>query len=385
MDFRKRFPLRLWRPAVDDEVNDELEFHLAMRRREFMQLGLTETQATRAALEKFGDYATAREVCRAIGHQRDQRMRIVQYVSELRQDVSFAVRQMLTAPGFTVIAVTTLSIGIGATTAIFSAMDAVVLRPLPVAEPERVVHISASSRVASEIVADMGLPNAHFLELASEQQAFSAVAAMRWASFTVSGDDGAERVSGARVTGSFFEVFHIAPAIGGVFGPAHDTPGSERVVVLSHRLWVQRFGADPSIVGRDILLNQRPHTVLGIMPESFTFTATSEALWVPMAWTAADQAISDEHNLVVVARLRDDVTVAQANEHVAGIAARRRERQPNGPERWLHVSPLLELYVADYRYSRRLSASRQTCGPVAPPSPRHPPSTFRCHNSRTWA
>jgi putative ABC transport system permease protein len=194
----------------------------------------------------------------------------------------------------------------------------------------------------------MGLPNAHFLDLAAEQQAFQSIAAIRWAGVTLDGDQGAERILGARVTGGFFDVYRVPPALGSVFGSAHDEPGRDQVAVLSHRLWTQRFGSDPAIVGRDILINQRRHTVLGVMPPSFVFTASDELLWTPMALTPPQKEIRSEHTLTVVARLRDGLTVAQANAHVAAIAERRREREPGGPERWLHVSPLLELYVGDY-------------------------------------
>jgi hypothetical protein len=142
VDFRNRFPLRLGRPGVDEEVDAELEFHLAMRRRELTARGMSEDEARRAALERFGDLKRARRECRALGHQREQRMRLLQYLSELRLDAAFSMRQMLAAPGFSVVAVLTLALGIGATTAIFSTVDAVVLRPLPVPDPDRLVVVN---------------------------------------------------------------------------------------------------------------------------------------------------------------------------------------------------------------------------------------------------
>jgi putative ABC transport system permease protein len=351
VDFRKRFTLRIWRPAVDDEVDAELAFHLDMRRRDLMAGGMSETEARRTALERFGDYRRTRRECRVLGRRREQRMRLLQYIAELLQDVAFAVRQMMAAPGFTFVAVATLAIGIGATTAIFSAVHSVVLRPLPFAEPDRVMHVSGSSRVAQELIRNMGLANAHFLDLAEQQQVFDSLAATRWSGFTLAaaGTEGAERVVGARVTGGYFHVFRVPPAIGGVFGPGEDVPGRDQVVVLSHRLWRQHFGEDPAIVGRTVLLNQRPHTVLGVMPASFDFTADSEALWLPMAWTPAEKSIASEHNLTVVGRLRENVSPTQADQQVAAIAERRRQRDPGGPERGLHVAPLLHLYVDSYR------------------------------------
>src|SRR3569832_2394682 len=129
------------RPDVDQEVDAELEFHLAMRTRELMEGGLSEADARRTALDRFGDYARARRECRAIGHQREQHMRVVQYLSELRQDAAFALRQKVTTPAFSVVAIATLAIGIGATTAIFGAVHAVVLKSLPLPFAERLVEV----------------------------------------------------------------------------------------------------------------------------------------------------------------------------------------------------------------------------------------------------
>ncbi len=345
MDFRTRFPLRLWRPAVDDEVDAELEFHLEMRTRELVAEGMTEAQARRAALDRFGDYTRARRECRAIGHQREQRMRVVQYVSELRQDAAFAVRQMLASPMFTVVAVATLAIGVGATTAIFSAVQAVVLRPLPVPHPDRIVVVNSTWREGLMAVAPR-----HYLHLASEQRVFQSLAAAEFRSFTIAREDGAQRVVGARVTGGFFDVFRVPALLGRVFGAAEDEPGRDQVVVLSHRLWTRQFGGDPALVGRDITLNQRPHTVIGVMPPSFDFSADGEDLWVPMAFTPERRAIRDQHFLTVYARLRDDMTIEQASKQLALVAQHRMRVWPDeNAGRGLRVTPLMEQFVGDYR------------------------------------
>jgi putative ABC transport system permease protein len=344
MDFRKRFPLRLWRPDVGDEVDAELEFHLAMRQRELMAQGMTEAQARRAALDRFGDYRRARRECRAIGFQRERRMRLFQYISELRQDAAFSVRQMLAAPGFTLVAVATLALGIGATTAIFSAVHAVVLRPLPLADPDALVMVQSGWREGR-----MSVAPSHYLHMAEEQTAFAAVAAVAWANFTLAREDGAERVVGARATGQYFDVLGVPPALGGVFGDAHDAPGRGDVVVLSHRLWTRLFGADPSIVGRQIPVNQRPHTVLGVMPPALDFADTSEELWVPMAFTAEERERRGNHYLAVYGRLRDGVSVRQADEQMNLMIARRLERWPDeSPERTMHATSLMEVYVGSY-------------------------------------
>jgi predicted permease len=345
VDFRKRFPLRLWRPGVDEEVDTEFQFHLEMRQRELMDGGMSAGQARTAALEKFGDVTRARRACRAIGHQRDTHMRLLQYLAELRQDAAFAVRQMLRTPAFTIVAIATLALGIGATTAIFSAVHAVVLRPLPVPAPERLVDIYEGWRENRS-----GVSVSVFLDIAAEQEALESAAAQDYASFTLAREEGAEQVIGARATGRFFEVFGVPPAIGRVFGRDDDQPGREQVVVLSHRLWSRQFGSDPAIVGRDITLNQRPHTVLGVMPPSFDFTSDGAELWVPFAFTPEQIARRDEHYLTAYGRLRRGVSHAQANERIAGLMEDRRRRYPEeSRERWLRSSPLMEQFVGDYR------------------------------------
>jgi predicted permease len=345
VDFRTRFPLRLWRPGVDEEVDAELEFHLAMRRRDLMDAGMTEPQARRAALEKFGDYSRARRQCRAIGHQREQRMRLLQYFSELRQDAAFSIRQMLATPAFTLVAVATLALGIGATTAIFSTVNTVVLRPLPIPAPDRVV-------VVNEIWRDLGrgdMSAGNFVDMARAQTVFEALTAITGASMTLANDDGAERIIGVRASAGFFDVYGAQPMLGRVFTAAEDEPGREQVAVLSHRFWTRQFGADPGILGRQITLDMRPYTVIGVMPAAFDFTSDAESLWVPIAFTPERKAMHDEHYLTVLGRLRPGVSYEQANQQLATIAKDLRERFPkDDAERELGITPLMQTFVGDY-------------------------------------
>jgi predicted permease len=330
---------------VDDEVDSEFEFHLAMRRRELIAAGMTEPQARQAALDRFGDLTRARRTCRTIGHQRERQMRLHQYLSELRQDVALSVRQMLAAPGFTAVAVLTLALGIGATTAIFGAVYAVVLRPLPYVSPDRLVVVSSGWHKGR-----MAVSPRHYLHLAAQQEVFQSLAAQQFTSVTLARDDGAERVIGARVTGHFFDVLGVPAAAGRVFGAAEDVPGRAQVAVLSHRLWMRQFGGDPTVLGRDITLNQRPHTVIGIMPASVELSAGLEELWIPMAFTPEQKENRDSHYLRVYARLRDGVSLEQANGFMKVVVQRRLEAWPDeSPERTMHATPIMEVLVGDYR------------------------------------
>jgi putative ABC transport system permease protein len=330
---------------VDDEVDAELDFHLAMRRRELMDAGMTEVQARQAALDKFGDVTRTRRECRAIGHQREQRMRLLQYLSELRQDAAFSIRQMLATPGFTLVAVATLALGIGATTAIFSTVHAVVLRPLPIPSPDRVV-------VVSEIWRDLGrgdMSAGNFVDMAREQTVFDALSATAGASMTLANDQGAERVVGLRASAGFFEVFGAQAMLGRVFTSAEDEPGREQVVVLSHRFWTRQFGGDRGILGRQVTLDTRPYTVIGVMPESFDFTSDAESLWVPIAFTPERKAMHDEHYLTVFGRLRPGVSYEQATQQLSSIAKGLRQRFPKDDgDRELGITPLMATFVGDY-------------------------------------
>ena len=330
---------------MDEEVDAELEFHLAMRRRELMDAGMSEGEARRAALDRFGDVRRARRECRAIGHQREQRMRVAQYVSELRQDAAFSVRQMLASRAFTIVAVATLALGIGATTAIFSAVNTVVLRPLPVPDAGQLMEVFEASAGLPRGAVSAG----NFVDMAAAQTVFHAVAAATSASMTFARDEGAERVIGVRASGGWFDVWGVAPALGRTFGPAEDDPGRDHVAVLSHRFWTRQFGADPAILGRTISLDSRTYTVIGVMPASFDFTADAEALWVPIAFTPERKAMHDEHYLTVYGRLRPGVSRPQALQQLTTIAKGLEQRFPkDNYGRTFSVTPLMAGFVGDY-------------------------------------
>jgi predicted permease len=345
MDFRVRFPSRLWRPSVPDEVDGELEFHLEMREREFLDRGMTPAEARRAALDRFGDVHRVRRECRAIGTQRERRMRAAEYLSEFRQDVVFALRHMAAAPVFTIVALLTLSVAIGATTAIFSAVHAVVLRPLPVREPERLFTLSVVWRGL-----DGPFSVGNFVDMAEEQRSFEAVGAYGYASFNLGTEGSAERLVGLRVIGDYFGALGVGPLLGRTLTPADDAAERASVAVISHRLWMRAFGGDPGVVGREIRLSARTFTVIGVMPASFDWTLDSEELWVPFGVTPRDRAQHDEHWLYAVGRLKEDVTVDRAQQDLQAIGVRLRDRFPNeNAERSIRAVPLMETFVGSYR------------------------------------
>ncbi len=320
MKFGQRLRSRFWRTPVEDEVDAELAFHVEMRARELVEQGMHPAEAREAAIRRFGNITQVNATCRAIGKRRDHEMRRTEYFSELTQDVTFACRQLAKSPGFTVVAVLTLALGIGATTAIFSAVQSVVLRPLPFPQPDRLVSIYEYVRNNRSNVSA-----GNFVDGIEPVAAFSAVGAEQFSSFNLSDTGDTERVFGGRVTAGYFDVFGLPAAHGRVFTKEEDQPGREQVVVLSHGLWARSFGSDPAVVGRRITLNERPYDVIGVMPAAFTYAANQEELWVPIAFTAERKATHDEHYLQIYGRLKPEAT--------AGTGARRAARQRAAPAR----------------------------------------------------
>jgi predicted permease len=345
MKFGRTFRSAFWRGRVDDEVASEFEFHVEMRMRELVAGGMNPAQAREEAIRRFGNIDRVSATCRDIGRRRNSDMRRTEYLSELKQDVMFAFRHLFKNPGFTIVAVLTLALGIGATTAIFSAVRAVVLRPLPVPQPERIFAISETWRDRNGNVSA-----GNFTDAVAANTAFSDMTAIQYSSFNITDNASADRVIGARTTASFWKVFAVSPAMGRVFGTQEDQPGHERVVVLSHRLWRDRFGADPTVVGRQTRLNGTPYEIIGVMPSSFDFTEDSEQLWVPIAFTPERKAMHDEHFLTVYGRLRDGVSPDQA---LAELGRTARVLEQNFPRdnagRGLTTSPIMTELVGDFR------------------------------------
>lgn len=319
---RYRREFRLWGSTPERDTDDEIRFHLEMRVAELVESGLTEEAARAEAARAFGSTTDVRRAVRAIDRQTSRRLRFAEWLIDLRQDVISAVRQFRKAPGFTAAAVLTIALGIGATTAIFGVVHAVVLRPLPFAEPERVVLVQGYWQGRPS---DVSAGN--FVDWrAATRDVFSHLAAVNYISVNITGGDSPERVLSAQVSHTFFDVFGVAPMLGRPFRPEEDRPGADGVAVLSHGLFVRRYAADPAVIGRTIRINDRPHVVVGVMPASFDYLAETEALWVPIAFTPEREAMHDEHHLSVYGRLRPGVTVEQAHERLV-LAAREGERR----------------------------------------------------------
>lgn len=333
-------------PTPVEEVDSELEFHVEMRARDLESGGLDAEEARREAERRMGDVEPIRRRLVRLAGVRNRARRRARALDELRQDVRHAVRQLVRAPGFAAMAVLTLALGIGSTTAIFSILDAVVLKPLPFPEPDRLVEVSEvwQGRSGGDVSAG------NFVDAAELTSSFAALGAGHPVNLSLLEGEVPERVPAWAVTAGWFDVFGVRPELGRVFGEAEDAPGSDGVVVLSHSLWAERFEADPSIRGREIRLGGRPRTVIGVMPEGFDPFDRGDRAWVPIAFTPERRAMHDEHFLTVVGRLADGSTLESARADLEAAAAELRDRFPqDNDERSLEARPLDDAVTGFYR------------------------------------
>ena len=204
----------------------------------------------------------------------------------LIQDVRYAARSLRRSPGFTLIAMLTLALGIGANTAIFSVVNGVLLRPLAYSNPDRLVMIWGHHEGIGHEAAS--LPD--FLDWREQGTAFEGMAAVANTRFDVTGDGEPERIEAALTTANFFHVLGVTPALGRAFNPDEETSGRDRVVVLSHGFWERRFGSRADVVGRTITLSGLPYTVVGIAPVGFKFGKWLDTVYMQRSLIAGDQA-----------------------------------------------------------------------------------------------
>jgi putative ABC transport system permease protein len=246
------------------------------------------------------------------------------------QDLRYGARQLANKPGFTLIAILTLALGTGANTAIFSVVNAVLLKPLPFPEAERLVMVWEDQSA-------IGFPRndaapANYVDWKSGQATFEDMATLDWRSLNLTGDGEPERIAVYGVSANLFPMLGVQPARGRNFSEAEDQPGAARVVILSHGLWQRRYGGDPDIVNRDILLNNETYTVIGVMPKGFQFLQNYIGLWVPAAFEQHQLADRDNHYLTVVGRLKQGVTIHQAQADILAISQRIAHQYPDAAE-----------------------------------------------------
>jgi predicted permease len=336
--------LRFWGSDPGADVDDEFAFHLETRVDELVAQGLSPKAARDEALRGFGNIQRVKTICRTLAEERERAMRRTHWWADWRHDLRFALRQLLVSPVLTAVLMVTVALGIGATVAIFSVLNAVLLRPLPWSDSDRIVVVYETWRQFRQGSASVG----HFHDWTEQGEVFEQTTALTRATYNLS-DGEPERVSGARVTPGYFQVMQIQPVLGRYFTEA-DVERGGRMAVLGHGLWRRRFGEDPSLVGRMIRLNGEAHTVIGIAPPENDMTRFAPQLWTPLVFTPSQRANYGSHSFTVLAKLKPGLTreAAQADmERVTRGIALREPRNMEG--RSVNVQRYEDVLLGSFR------------------------------------
>ena len=320
---RLRFRSLFRRSAVERQLEDELRFHIDQLVEENISAGMSPTDARMFALRKIGGVARFQEECRD--------MRRVNFIDDLIRDLTYAIRNLHRSPGFTVLTVMIMALGIGANSAIFAVVNAVLLRPLPYHDQSRIVLID---EVLPALTRE-GMPATpqDVLEFQRNSKVFSAVAGFVASNADLTGQEQPERLEGARVSAELFEVLGVQPMLGRGFTRAEDRPGSG-VAVISYSLWRRRFGADPHVAGKVVSLDRQPTRIVGVMPKNFDFPLPGmffggqKDIWIPMGFTPRELTTLGLYNFAMIARLKPGVSLELAQADVHAVALGIMEKYP---------------------------------------------------------
>ncbi|MGH9871750.1 MAG: ABC transporter permease [Pyrinomonadaceae bacterium] len=269
-------------------------------------------------------------------------------MNTLFQDLRYGARMLLKNPGITFVVIVALALGIGANTAIFSVVDAVLLRPLPYPESDRLVFINETSKAMDEI--SVSYPN--FTDWRNQNHVFENIGVYNRGSYNLTGVGDAERIITAQMSADLFAALRVNPAVGRLFTNDEDKPGGAPVVLLSYGLWQRRFGGQANILNQPLTLNGKSYTVIGIMPEDYQFPSRVD-LWVPVGQLSGEamwQARGNHPGLYGVARLKPGVTFAQAKAEMDTIGANlEKQYQDSNAGNGIGLHPMLEVFVGDVR------------------------------------
>jgi putative ABC transport system permease protein len=321
------------RKRLDEDLNDELHSHIELAVEENLQLGMSEPEARTAALRAFGGVTQTRESYRV--------QRGLPFLEVLWSDVRYATRQLWKSPGFTLTTALTLAIGIGMNTAVFSMMDAVVLRPLAVPDMSRVVIVAEEhGRGGGDDYQQVALAN--YQDWKQQSRSFEDLAIRSDASMSLTGAGEALHVQAALTSANFFQVMRTNALLGRVYEESECQPGHNTVAVLSYPFWQKHFGRDRAVLGRSINLDGQAYTVIGVMPKNMQYPSISE-VFLPLAPTAQQRENRVAHDYLVDGRLRRGVSVDQAQEELRVISERLAKAYPASNLGWsVKVEPLLD-------------------------------------------
>ena len=336
--------LRRWRALthhdeLDQELDEELRFHLDRLIEQNIKNGMTPEDARHAALKTFSRVDQSKEECRDA--------RGVGLVENILRDASYSVRILIKSYAFTIVVVATLALGIGANTAFFSFANGILLRPLPYPQSERLVVLDENALKHGIDSMSVSYPN--FLDWREQNKVFEDIGVYFGASrFALSGAGEPIEIRGSYISHGLFEILRVAPQLGRTFTANEDRPDEDAVVILGHNLWQKNFNGDPNIIGRQITISNRTRTVVGVMPPGFRFPQVSD-MWVPVALTTKTFTRND-HGLNSIARLKDGVSLNEAQAEMTNIAARIEQQNPVTNEGLgVKVTSLHDVLTGDYR------------------------------------
>jgi putative ABC transport system permease protein len=330
---------------TDREMEAELRFHLERQIEDNIKRGMSPKNACYEALRSFGGIERVKEECRDA--------RGLRWLDRLWQDLSYAARMLRKSPGFTAVAIITLALGIGANTAIFSLVNAVLWRPVSgIKEPDRLVQVGGSSGTNSW---NMNVSYPNYKDWRDQNQVFSHLAAYKNITLSLSADDASEGVAGAMVSANYFEALGVRAFAGRTFLPEEDLiPGSCPVAILSYGFWKRGFGADPGLIGKTIGIHRRPFTVVGVVPNGFGGTQVGRPVevWVPImmaaeVWTGGGKFLGERSwSLIqVIGRLRPGIGVRQAHANMDAVARNLEAAYPDENQRLgVSLDPHMGLY-----------------------------------------
>ncbi|HTE46077.1 MAG TPA: ABC transporter permease [Gemmatimonadaceae bacterium] len=319
--------LRFWRANPTGDVRDEVAFHIESAVEELVAAGMSREAARQMAKRKFGDVDGISETLQTLSQQRERDMTHAEWWDAIRNDVTFGLRQLRKSPVFTAIAVLTLALGIGATSAIFSVVYSVLLRPLPYAGADRILSFAQQNGPGST----WNLPFGNYGVWRSQATGFEALGATYGGpgTMTLTGVGDPAPIAATSASSEYWKAMFIPPVLGRYFTPEEDREGAPHVVVLSYALWQNRFGGDHNVLGRTLTLSGEVYTVIGVAPSAYLLYPPMEKLWLPLAPSSQRLADFSDHELTVYGRLKPGVPPATAVRQLTQIDTRLATEHPH--------------------------------------------------------
>jgi len=337
MNLFRRFRRFMQGHRIEAEMKEEMHLHLEQRAREHAANGLSPEDARYAALREFGGIEQFKEIAR------EQRSGF--WLTQLAQDLRYASRQLAHRLGFTTITITIIVIGIGATTTVFSVLNSLLLKPLDYDEPGQLVNVFEASGPAKQNLVSPGV----FMDWREQATLFEGFAAYSQDSLNFTGNAEPQQIPGCRMSAAGLQLLRAHPILGRIFAPDEDQPGHENVIVLSYELWQSRFGKDEHIIGRKILLNDVPLTVIGVLAPRF-LPLESQRFVIPYVLPSSVRQMRDRHWFNVIARLKPGVTTAQAQDELAAVVEHNKSSYPEWKKAWTAtVIPMQEQLVQEIK------------------------------------